>query len=61
MKIKKILTISLSLVLALSTLVLGTACGESDDGKYVIGISQLIAHDALDAATKGFKDAVISG
>lgn len=61
MKIKKILTVSLALVLALSTLVLGTACGDSDDGKYVIGISQFIAHDALDAATKGFKDAVIAG
>lgn len=61
MKIKKILTISLALVLAMSTLLLGTACGASDDGKYTIGISQLIAHDALDAATKGFKDAVIAG
>lgn len=32
---------------------------ETDDGKYVIGICQLVTHDALDAATKGFKDAVI--
>ena len=29
------------------------------DGKYVVGICQLVQHDALDAATKGFKDALI--
>ena len=36
-----------------------TGCGKS--GKKVIGICQLVTHDALDAATKGFKDAVIEG
>lgn len=39
-----------------------TACGgnaAADDGKYYIGICQLVTHDALDAATKGFQDAVI--
>ena len=35
-------------------------CGAADDGKYVVGICQLVTHDALDAATKGFKDAVIA-
>ena len=37
-----------------------TACGgaAADDGKYYIGICQLVTHDALDAATKGFMDAV---
>lgn len=44
-----------------------TACGSSSDksgsessGKktYKIGICQLVEHDALDAATKGFKDAL---
>lgn len=35
-----------------------TACGSGND-KYEIGICQLVQHDALDAATKGFKDAVI--
>ena len=38
-----------------------TACG-SDSGssskKYTIGICQLVEHEALDAATKGFKDAL---
>ena len=36
-----------------------TGCGKS--GKKVIGICQLVTHDALDAATQGFKDAVIEG
>lgn len=37
-----------------------TACGgdKKDDNTFVVGISQLVAHDALDAATKGFKDAL---
>ena len=37
-----------------------TACGGADDGKYTIGICQLVTHEALDAATKGFQDAVIA-
>ncbi len=39
-----------------------TACQSApqDDGKYIIGICQLVTHDALDAATKGFQDAVIA-
>ena len=49
----------IALVLAL-VMVLGmTACG-GDDGKYTIGICQLITHDALDAATQGFMDAVVA-
>ena len=35
-----------------------TGCGTADDGKYTIGICQLVTHDALDAATQGFMDAV---
>lgn len=52
---KKLIALALVLVMALSM----TACG-GDDGKYTIGICQLITHDALDAATQGFKDAVIA-
>ena len=37
-----------------------SACGAADDGKYVIGICQLTKHDALDAATQGFMDALIA-
>ena len=38
-----------------------TACGSSDSKKeesktYKIGICQLVQHEALDTATKGFKD-----
>ena len=38
------------------------ACGSSaaDDGKYTVGICQLVTHDALDAATQGFQDALIA-
>ena len=59
MTMKKILvmTLVLSMLLALA------ACGgtaPADDGKYTIGICQLVTHDALDAATKGFQDAVIA-
>ena len=33
--------------------------GSSSDGKtYTVGICQLVQHEALDAATKGFKDAL---
>ncbi len=32
-----------------------------DDSKsYTVGISQLVQHDALDAATKGFRDALVA-
>lgn len=36
-----------------------TGCGAGSDSsskKYTVGICQLVEHDALDAATKGFKD-----
>lgn len=65
MKIKKW---SLFLVLALSLCLLFSlsACGSSaDDGDdsaaktYTIGICQLVQHEALDAATEGFEDALI--
>jgi len=36
-----------------------SACTKKED-KYVIGICQLVTHDALDAATKGFKDTLIA-
>ena len=52
---KKILAIVLAVMMLLSM----TACGAaSDDGTYTVGICQLVQHDALDAATQGFKDAL---
>ena len=56
---KKILAVILA---ALMLVTCFAGCGEGkDDGKYTIGICQLVTHDALDAATQGFKDAVIAG
>ena len=50
---KKLIALVLALVMVLSM----TACG-ADDGKYTIGVCQLVTHDALDAATQGFIDTV---
>ena len=35
----------------------GTQSGKNSDAKYQVGICQLVQHEALDAATKGFEDA----
>ena len=49
----------LAILCAAMMLVSMTACGEAaDDGTYVVGICQLVTHDALDAATEGFMDAL---
>ena len=49
---KKILAIVLAAVMLLSM----TACGAAaKKDTYVVGICQLVQHDALDAATKGFQ------
>ena len=50
----------IALTLAVLMLLMMTACGSkpADDGKYTIGICQLVTHDALDAATNGFMQAV---
>ncbi len=53
---KKILT----LILALSMLFALAACGQSAAPKtFTVGICQLVQHPALDAATQGFKDALV--
>lgn len=36
----------------------GTQSGKNSDAKYQVGICQLVQHEALDAATKGFEDAL---
>ena len=53
-KMKKLFALLLAALMLFSL----AACGNSDDGKYTIGIVQLVQHDALDAATNGFMDAV---
>lgn len=52
---KKLIALTLTVLMLLGM----TACGsKADDGKYTIGICQLVTHPALDAATEGFMDAV---
>lgn len=55
MKMKKILAAVTALSLAAVTCASLSGCGEKK-AKYTVGICQLVQHDALDAATKGFKD-----
>ena len=65
---KKLLALSLAACMALSLAACGSnpAIDPSDDGAgettdahpFTIGICQLVQHEALDAATQGFKDAV---
>ena len=56
-KMKKLVCILLAALMCVSTLAF-TACTPADDGKYVVGICQLLPHPALDAATEGFMDAL---
>lgn len=55
---KKIIASILCLCMIVGCCLSLSGCG-ADGGKYKIGICQLVTHDALDAATKGFKQAVI--
>ncbi len=56
---KKILSLVIAAVMMLSCFALASCSGKKDDGKYTIGIIQLAPHDALDAATNGFKAAIV--
>lgn len=58
-KTKKLLALALSAVMACATLAGCSDDKDSSSKKYKIGIVQLVEHDALDAATEGFKQAVI--
>lgn len=71
MKLKKLAAMALAAVMMMSMTACGgndnggsssstsTSNSDSGDGKtYKIGICQLVQHDALDAATKGFKEAL---
>ena len=57
---KKLISLVLAAVMALSLV----ACGSGNKGKdtgdktYKVGVVQLVQHEALDAATKGFTDAL---
>lgn len=57
-RLKKVLALALGAALTVTSL---TACGsgpKKSSAKYNIGICQLVQHEALDAATKGFEDAL---
>ena len=57
---KKVLSLMLALVMCVGCLSLTGCSGDrSESAKYKIGIVQLVEHVALDAATEGFKQAII--
>ncbi len=60
MKMKKVLAIAVTAALALGLAACGSTggSGSSDDETYTVGICQLMEHEALDAATQGFIQAL---
>lgn len=56
---KKVISIVLIIMMTLGCVSMFASCNTTKNEKYKIGICQLVTHDALDAATKGFKDAII--
>jgi len=48
-----------AIILAVCMILSMAACSKKDDGKYSIGVCQLVEHPALSAATKGFQDAIV--
>ena len=59
---KKLISLVLAAVMALSLVACGSGSKDKDtdtgDKTYKVGIVQLVQHEALDAATKGFTDAL---
>ena len=55
-KFKRLLAVASVAAMSLSLCACG---GKKEDDVYTVGICQLVQHDALDAATKGFKDALV--
>ena len=53
---KKVIAIACAALMLLSLAACGDKPAEKDG--YVVGIAQLVPHEALDAATQGFKDAL---
>ena len=58
MKLKKLTSLILAATLAVSSLFTLASCGGGK--QYTVGVVQLIQHPALDAATQGFKDALVA-
>ena len=55
-KFSRIAVLMLALMMVVS--LAGCSGGQAKDDTYVVGICQLVQHDALDAATQGFMDAL---
>ena len=57
---KKLISLVLAAVMALSLVACGSSNKDKDTGDktYKVGVVQLVQHEALDAATKGFTDAL---
>lgn len=53
---KRILSVSLAAVMLIACALALPSCSKKET--YTVGICQLVPHEALDAATKGFKDAL---
>jgi len=58
---KKLICAALALVMIISLCACGDTGKKEETTKYVIGICQLVQHNALDKATQGFIDAVKEG
>ena len=58
MNIKKITALLCAVVMVLSLAACGSNGDKAANKHYTVGICQLVQHDALDAATKGFRDAI---
>lgn len=56
---KKLLAVVCMMAMLLSLTACSSDTGNSGDEVYTVGICQLVTHDALDAATQGFKDALV--
>ena len=56
---KKTLALVLTIVILATTCLAFTSCGDKNGSKkFKVGVCQLVQHDALDQATKGFVDAL---
>ena len=55
---KKLISILLAACLLLALAACGSNNGGAQDKTYVVGVCQLVQHDALDAATRGFEEAL---
>ena len=53
---KKMLSLVLAMAMVLALAACGAESAPAEDGKFTVGICQLVQHPALDAATQGFMD-----